>query len=124
MTLPKGSLVVAEPFAAHFSAASHAQPYRFNPDRRPQRSQPFEHALAALGIARSAPGPLCERRQCMSRYDDESPPRLAFGGEALNLQPGGSRLALSVAKAVFVQTRRMFTMAMQAHSPRPRRLWP
>jgi hypothetical protein len=92
--LPAGTLIAPEPFVAHFDPECFAEPLSFDPTR-----------FGAPG----APAPLL--------LPFASAPTDALGGAAA--APAGERLAISAAKAAYVQLRRMFDQVQLGAEPSP-----
>ena len=101
--LPARTPIAPEPFVAHFSASSFQRPSAFEPSRFVHDDEAaLRKAVAPLipfcgGIAAGGGGALID----------------TSGGAA----GGGARLCLTMAKAVYVQMRRMFEETILGASP-------
>ncbi len=103
-TLPAGTLVCAEPFVAHLDPDCYARPERFDPARF------ADAAGAGADAAGAAPALL---------LPFASAPTDALGCAEPSTAPRGERLAISAAKAAYVQLRRMFEEVRLGAAPPP-----
>lgn len=92
VALPAGTIIAPEPFVAH--VACYEQPERFDPSRFPGAA-----ASPLLPFATAPAEPLC--------------------AAAASDRPVGERLTISLAKASFVQLRRMFEEVRLGAQPPP-----
>lgn len=112
--LPAGARVAPEPFVAHFSATAFAQPRVFDPtrflDAPTAADAPPTQVLIPFGSDGATSSPVAAF-YCRGGAAEES------GDGAGGAAPAGAALAVSMAKAIYVQARRMFEDTVIGASP-------